>query len=112
MFVRADVILQETDDVLTVPTQAVINAENGNIVYTIKNNMSFITRVQTGFSNEDYTQITQGLSEGDSVRVRIIHIDPDRRRMGLSMKDVAAQDNWAEYQEQEADDSEPEADNQ
>jgi small subunit ribosomal protein S1 len=52
------------------------------------------------------------LSEGDNVRVRIIHIDPDRRRMGFSMKDVAAQDNWAEYQEQEADDSEPEADNQ
>jgi small subunit ribosomal protein S1 len=51
------------------------------------------------------------LSEGEDVRVRIIHIDPDRRRMGLSMKDVAAQVNWAEYQEQEADDSETEADN-
>jgi ribosomal protein S1 len=29
--------------------------------------------------------------------VRIIHIDPERRRMGLSMKQVDDQENWAEY---------------
>jgi len=40
------------------------------------------------------------LAEGQEVNVRIIHIDPERRRMGLSMKEVDAQENWAEYQEE------------
>ena len=62
-------------------------------------------------TDTNITHPREVLSEGENVRVRIIHIDPDRRRMGLSMKDVAAQDNWAEYQEEEADDSEAEADN-
>lgn len=42
------------------------------------------------------------LAEGEEIKVRIIHIDPERRRMGLSMKDVEAQEDWAEYQEEEA----------
>jgi small subunit ribosomal protein S1 len=40
------------------------------------------------------------VSEGETVRVRIIHIDPERRRMGLSMKQVEDVENWAEYQEE------------
>lgn len=47
------------------------------------------------------------VSENQEVKVRIIHIDPERRRMGLSMKQVEDQENWAEYQDQQpsADDS-------
>jgi small subunit ribosomal protein S1 len=61
-------------------------------------------------TEQNITHPREVLSEGENVRVRIIHIDPDRRRMGLSMKDVTAQDDWTDYQE-EADDSEQEADN-
>ncbi|MCB0193258.1 MAG: S1 RNA-binding domain-containing protein [Anaerolineae bacterium] len=39
------------------------------------------------------------VSEDQEVKVRIIHIDPERRRMGLSMKQVEDQENWSEYQE-------------
>jgi ribosomal protein S1 len=42
------------------------------------------------------------VSENQEVKVRIIHIDPERRRMGLSMKQVEDQENWSEYQEQVA----------
>jgi len=42
------------------------------------------------------------VSENQEVKVRIIHIDPDRRRMGLSMKQVEDQENWAEYQQNHA----------
>lgn len=41
------------------------------------------------------------VSENQEVKVRIIHIDPERRRMGLSMKQVEDQENWAEYQDQQ-----------
>jgi small subunit ribosomal protein S1 len=40
------------------------------------------------------------VSEGETVKVRIIHIDPERRRMGLSMKQVEDVENWSEYQEE------------
>lgn len=41
------------------------------------------------------------VSEGQEVRVRIIHIDPDRQRMGLSLKQVdeTGEEDWADYQD-------------
>ena len=45
------------------------------------------------------------VSENQEVKVRIIHIDPERRRMGLSMKQVEDQENWSEYQESQDSDS-------
>lgn len=44
------------------------------------------------------------LSEGEEVKVRIIHIDPERKRMGLSLKQVEDLENWSEYQEQQPED--------
>lgn len=41
------------------------------------------------------------VSENQEVKVRIIHIDPERRRMGLSMKQVEDTENWADYQHTE-----------
>jgi small subunit ribosomal protein S1 len=52
-------------------------------------------------SDKNITHPREVVSEGDQVRVRIIHIDPERRRMGLSMKEVEAQEDWAEFQEEQ-----------
>ena len=57
------------------------------------------------------------LSEGQQVKVRIIHIDPERRRMGLSMKQVDAPEDLLTDEadeakletDAEADDAGPEA---
>ena len=57
-------------------------------------------------TDKNITHPREVLSEGEEIKVRIIHIDPERRRMGLSMKDVEAQEDWAEYQEEEDADSE------
>ena len=38
------------------------------------------------------------VSENQDVKVRIIHIDPERKRMGLSMKQVEDLENWQDYQ--------------
>jgi small subunit ribosomal protein S1 len=54
-------------------------------------------------TSENITHPRQAhLSEGQQVKVRIIHIDPNRRRMGLSMKDIEGQDDWQAYQEESA----------
>lgn len=39
------------------------------------------------------------LREGQEISVRIIHIDPERRRMGLSIKQVEVADEWSEYED-------------
>jgi len=39
------------------------------------------------------------VTEGDSVSVRIIHINPERRRMGLSLKQAEGVGEWEVYQE-------------
>ena len=53
-------------------------------------------------SDKNITHPREVVSEGQAVKVRIIHIDPDRRRMGLSMKQVEEKENWAAYQEDSA----------
>jgi small subunit ribosomal protein S1 len=60
-------------------------------------------------SEKNITHPKDVLTEGQEVRVRIIHIDPERRRMGLSMKYVEDQENWADYQGQANDEDSPEA---
>ncbi len=54
-------------------------------------------------TDKNITHPREILSEGEAIKVRIIHIDPERRRMGLSMKDVEAQEDWADYQEEPPD---------
>lgn len=58
-------------------------------------------------TDHNITHPREAVSENQQVRVRIIHIDPDRKRMGLSMKQVEDMENWAEFQ---AGDMEDEAD--
>ena len=53
-------------------------------------------------TSKNITHPRQVISEGQEVKVRIIHIDPERRRMGLSMKEIEGQEEWATYQEETA----------
>jgi len=49
------------------------------------------------------------VTEGQEVTVRIIHIDPDRQRMGLSLKQVEddeGEENWTDYQQSPPPDNE------
>jgi len=49
-------------------------------------------------SDKNITHPREVVAEGQEVKVRIIHIDPERRRMGLSMKEVETQADWADYE--------------
>ncbi len=57
-------------------------------------------------SEKNITHPKEVVSENQNIKVRIIHIDPERRRMGLSMKQVEDVDNWADYKETKTPDSE------
>jgi len=50
-------------------------------------------------TEKNITHPDQIVAEGDKLKVRIINIDPDRRRMGLSIKQVEeSPEDWQEYQ--------------
>lgn len=64
-------------------------------------------------TDKNITHPRETVSEGEEVKVRIIHIDPERKRMGLSMKQVDdGQEDWDDYQAETTDaandDDEPE----
>jgi small subunit ribosomal protein S1 len=54
-------------------------------------------------TDRNITHPREVLSEGDAVKVKIIHIDPERRRMGLSLKQAEGEADWQEYAEAETD---------
>jgi small subunit ribosomal protein S1 len=50
-------------------------------------------------TERNITHPRDALSAGQKVKVRIIHIDPERRRMGLSLKQVDGYEEWLSYKE-------------
>ena len=49
-------------------------------------------------SELNITHPREAVKEGDQVTVKIIHIDPERRRMGLSLKQADSVGDWQDYQ--------------
>ena len=58
-------------------------------------------------TDKNITHPKEVVSENQEVKVRIIHIDPERKRMGLSLKQVEGQQNWEEYQAQSPEEETP-----
>lgn len=56
-------------------------------------------------TDRNITHPREALSEGQEIKVRIIHIDPERRRMGLSIKQVEGYEDWMSYQGDETEDT-------
>ncbi len=67
MFVNVDVTLATQNDVLVVPTEAVIFTNSNNIVYKIVGKKAVPVNVTVGLSNEDVTEINRGLNDGDTI---------------------------------------------
>jgi small subunit ribosomal protein S1 len=62
---------------------------------------------QSELTDANITHPREVVKEGDQVSVKIIRIDPERRRMGLSLKQAEGDVDWQEYQStQEIDDEE------
>ena len=81
-----EVILDEQDNVLRIPTEAILE---GNTVLVFTADKLLQQRaIKTGLSNWEWTQITEGLSEGDEVVVSV-------EREGVEDGAVAQRDTTA-----------------
>lgn len=67
MFVKVNVVLESEDNAVAIPTPSIVFNGNGQIVYVIKNGMSFSEEVKTGLSNDSITVVKSGLNVGDEL---------------------------------------------
>lgn len=67
MSAEIEIIVNKLDNVISVPTQAIIKKDGKSFLYVVKNSRAKIVPVTTGFFNWTYTEIVSGLNEGDEV---------------------------------------------
>lgn len=70
MTTEVSILVQSKDNALYVPIEAVLSINNEKYVVVEKGDGSVARQtVKTGISNEDYVEITDGLTEGDVVQL-------------------------------------------
>ena len=67
MFVTLDLVTEEQEDVITVPSNALTEVLDGSIVYKVVDGKAVRTPVTTGSSNDTRTVITSGINPGDMI---------------------------------------------
>jgi len=66
-----EIVVQNLDDVLFVPTNVVMRRGEVQQVYVLSAGRARLRTIQTGLSNWDRTEITKGLSQGEAVVVSL-----------------------------------------
>lgn len=67
MTATVSIYLDSREDVLAVPTSALRREQSGMMVTVLENGQKQSKPVKTGWSNNGYTEIIEGLSEGEKV---------------------------------------------
>ncbi len=65
--VTVSILVEEKNDVLLVPNQAIIRRGRQTLVQVLKDGVIEERAITTGISNWQYTEVTDGLSEGEKV---------------------------------------------
>jgi multidrug efflux pump subunit AcrA (membrane-fusion protein) len=67
MTAKVEIIIDELEDVISVPIQAVVNREGKKLCYIERGLDPSPREVETGAFNDSFVEIKSGLSEGDAV---------------------------------------------
>lgn len=67
LFARVGVILRENAAALSVPTEAIIQADSEKFVFVRQNGRFERVDIQTGSSDDKFTEVSEGLVPGDEV---------------------------------------------
>lgn len=73
MFAQIALTFDTHKDTLTIPTDAIITLDNQSKIYVVKDNKAVEVLINRGFSQEQLTEISGDLQEGDSVVVNGQH---------------------------------------
>ncbi len=72
MSADVEVIVSKKEHVLIIPSQAIIEKSDAKYVYLGNENKAVLRKIKTGQFNWTYTEVTEGIQEGD-----IVVINPD-----------------------------------
>ena len=67
MYVTIDLVTEEIENAIAIPSSAITETLDGNIVYVVENGTASARTVTTGSRNDSDTVITSGLNAGDVV---------------------------------------------
>ncbi|MDI9819580.1 efflux RND transporter periplasmic adaptor subunit [Tatlockia sp. PL877] len=70
MFTRANLMLGENQNALTIPNTAILEANGEKFVFIRQDNKFQRIVIQTGLSNDHFSEVTEGLHAGDEVVVQ------------------------------------------
>ena len=77
MTARINILIEECDDVLLVPVNAVFSRAGATVSHVVRRNGVDTREVALGSANEQYVEVLAGLNEGD--RVALVDVgDADR----------------------------------
>ena len=67
MFVRAEIVLERADEVLVVPTDAVVNRGGKWVVFVVEAQRAKIREIEPGLVSDELVEIKEGLNPGEKV---------------------------------------------
>ena len=70
MFVKADVVLDRSDDAIVIPKNVMLTARNRRYVYVVERNVAVARTIITGIEDEDNVEVIDGLYENDQLIIR------------------------------------------
>jgi RND family efflux transporter MFP subunit len=70
MFVKADVIIDRSENVIVIPKNVIQTSRNRKYVYVVDRNNAVIRNLVTGIEDEDNVEILEGLYENDQLIIR------------------------------------------
>ena len=68
---KINIHAQKEENALLIPVEAINSDKNGDFVYIVENGVVVRRNVTTGVSSDEYTQIVEGIKEGDQVMTDI-----------------------------------------
>jgi membrane fusion protein (multidrug efflux system) len=69
MFARIDLIVDQSDDVLLIPTEAVVQEMDGKKVWMISNGRAKSQPITTGYRTNEQVEVLSGLQAGDTIMI-------------------------------------------
>lgn len=66
---RAKILYAQKDSAIIIPTIGIINKNNHNFVFTFNRHRSKLQKIETGYSNSDFTEVISGLKTNDTIIV-------------------------------------------
>ncbi len=70
MFAKIEMVLSQKPQALVIPRYAAMEEGGSKIIYIVKGNQAFKRTILTGFEQDAYIEVVEGVSEGDQVVVR------------------------------------------